>query len=138
MDFGTGLLPNTNVGDYLSWKGTPSTMSTFRKMYPKLRDQDVHLGIGCLHLLVGGWMARGLWFKEGHVEIIKEKNDHDPRWPRCLYPPKPSFPIIWKFGGDVPRFKRDGSMAWWFKNFRVYVVQTKRYFPATLPPVQVN
>ena len=134
MDFGNDLTTNINLGDMLA-KNAPSPAATFRKMYPKLRDRDVHLfELGTYtYQWVDGWRT-DVWFKKGHVEIIKDSNDHDPRWVRYLYPQEEkkqrltNWPEIWNVGGSPPSYKSGDSVSWSFNNFRVYVVQNKGIF----------
>ena len=76
MDFGTGLLsqgelPDINAGDLIV-RNDPSPAATFRKMYPKLRDRDVHLfELGTYsYQWVDGWRT-DVWFKKATWKLSK-------------------------------------------------------------------
>ena len=138
-------MPNVKSVDHLgeerkrdSRQGTKES-STTRKMYPRLRDQDVHLfELGdYVYQWVDGWRV-DVWLKEGHVEITRDRNDHDPRWAGYLYP---YFQKKCTFGGKVPviatKYASSGGLKWPFNNFRVYI-HGKRYFLAGLPLVQAS
>ena len=48
------------------------------------------------------WFTHGLKY-EDYIQIVKGKNDRDPRWEAYLHP---SFPKIWTFRGDVPKYEK--------------------------------
>ena len=115
-------LGSFSLGDYLASaleetaetkeakrSGQPSPMATFRKMYPRLRDSDIHLFELGDHVYewVDGWRVN-VWFRNGHVEIIKDRNARDPRWARYLWP---SFPAVWSRGGRVSNWSRLKGMT---------------------------
>ena len=66
-----------------------------------------------------------------YVQIIKGKNDKDPRWEKYLY--SFNFPKIWRLGGGVQSYKRHRQkLNYQLHNFRIHV-SDKEYFMSNHP-----
>ena len=82
------------------------------------------------------WYKHNLKYKD-YIEIIKGKNDEDPRWKKYLH--SYNFPRLWRLGGSLPRFVGYSryTLPYQLHNFRVYVSE-EEYFMSRLPPVSAS